>query len=256
MSGRATVSNPIRSPAPRGAIHTDTNATPNIATDSELMPRQRQRPALENLRHDDGAGQQHRPGDQRPYRDRPGALHSAGARHRRQRPFAGQPDGRPDHREDSADGPRDRTDDDQARREVRSRWCRRTRPAWTARTGPRDTSRAETRWAPPAAHRTRPPRHLRRACRRTTSTGLAPIAPMVPITARRSSTASRIVFMAIRKPIRTPATAIRLRLFAPFARMAGWCGRGGPAVATPAMTRSISAMMSTPGLGRTNALVT
>ena len=68
---------------------------------------------------------------------------------------------------------------------------------------------------------------------------LAPIAPMVPITARRSSTASRIVFRAIRKPTRMPDIRFRLKLCEAFASIAGWCGRGGPAVAMPAMTRSI-----------------
>ncbi len=43
-------------------------------------------------------------------------------------------------------------------------------------------------------------------------TGLAPIAPMVPITARRSSMASRMVFTAIRKPMIIPASAVRLKL--------------------------------------------
>ena len=81
-------------------------------------------------------------------------------------------------------------------------------------------------------------------------TGLAPIAPMVPITARRSSTANRIVFTAMRQPTRTPASAIRLKLCVLFSNTAGWCGRGGPAVATPAMTRSTSAVISAPGLGQ------
>ena len=45
-------------------------------------------------------------------------------------------------------------------------------------------------------------------------TGLAPIAPMVPITARRSSTASRMVFTAMRTPTMMPASAVRLRLCA------------------------------------------
>ena len=86
-------------------------------------------------------------------------------------------------------------------------------------------------------------------------TGLAPIAPMVPITARRSSTASRMVFTAMRTPTMMPASAVRLRLCVLFANTAGRCGLGGPAVATPAMTRSTSAVTSAPCLGRTNAAV-
>ena len=56
-------------------------------------------------------------------------------------------------------------------------------------------------------------------------------------------------------PIRTPASAARFRLCVALSKMAGWCGRGGPAVATPAMTRSMSAVISAPGLGSTNAAV-
>ena len=52
-------------------------------------------------------------------------------------------------------------------------------------------------------------------------TGLAPIAPMVPITARRSSTASSTVFTAIRTPTMMPASAVRLRLCVLFANTAG-----------------------------------
>ena len=40
-----------------------------------------------------------------------------------------------------------------------------------------------------------------------------------------------------------PASAVRLRLCVAPSKMAGWCGRGGPAVATPAMTRSTSAVI-------------
>ena len=55
--------------------------------------------------------------------------------------------------------------------------------------------------------------------------GLAPIAPIVPITARRSSTASRIVFTAMRTPTMMPASAIKLRLCAPpRTRQAGAAG--------------------------------
>jgi hypothetical protein len=59
----------------------------------------------------------------------------------------------------------------------------------------------------------------------------------------------------MRKPIRTPASAVRLKLCALIAKTAGCCGRGGPAVATPAMTRSMSAVTSLPGFGSTNAAV-
>ena len=41
----------------------------------------------------------------------------------------------------------------------------------------------------------------------------------------------------------------------PFSITAGSCGRGGPAVATPAIARSTSAPMFAPCLGRTNAVV-
>ena len=85
--------------------------------------------------------------------------------------------------------------------------------------------------------------------------GLAPIAPMVPITGRRSSTANRMVFTAMRTPMRTPASVVKLKLCALIAKTAGCCGRGGPAVPTPAMTRSTSALISAPGFGSTNAAV-
>jgi hypothetical protein len=47
------------------------------------------------------------------------------------------------------------------------------------------------------------------------------MAPMVPITARRSSTANRMVFMAMRKPIRMPASTFRLKLCVAFSNTAG-----------------------------------
>ena len=40
-----------------------------------------------------------------------------------------------------------------------------------------------------------------------------------------------------------PASAVRLRLCVAPSNTAGRCGRGGPAVATPAMTRSTSAVI-------------
>ena len=81
------------------------------------------------------------------------------------------------------------------------------------------------------------------------------MAPIVPITVRLSSTANRMVFTAMSKPIRMPANTVRLKLCVAFSKTAGRWGRGGPAVATPAITRSTSVAMSAPVLGSTKAAV-
>jgi hypothetical protein len=47
------------------------------------------------------------------------------------------------------------------------------------------------------------------------------MAPRVPITVRRSSTASSTVFNEMRKPIRMPANTFRLKLCVAFSNTAG-----------------------------------